>query len=229
MIASTTVDYVAGRRRSRATADGRRRRAVLRRRRSPRTWRCSATSSTPASSSTRSTGSASAPRAGPPFPQLGIVLPIGISFYTFNSMSYTIDIYRRRGRSRRAASCHYAAFVSMFPHLIAGPIVRYSTSTTQLARADAGGSRGSWRRSGLFFLSCGLVKKLLIADTLAPHVDRLFARHGQPRPRQRLGGGGRLRAPALLRLLRLLRHGGRARVPARLPVPAELRLAVQGR
>ena len=123
---------------------------------------------------------------------------------------------------------HYAAFVSMFPHLIAGPIVRYSTIDDPAPPAHARASRGSSRRSGMFFLSCGLVKKLLIADTLAPHVDRLFARSRRPRAGRRLGGGARLHAPALLRLLRLLRHGRRPRVPARLPLPAELRLALQG-
>jgi alginate O-acetyltransferase complex protein AlgI len=112
---------------------------------------------------------------GRPFPELGIVLPIGISFYTFNSMSYTIDIYRRQVEPARSP-LHYAAFVSMFPHLIAGPIVRYSTIDTQLRRLTPS---LSWElaASGMFFLSCGLVKKLLIADTLAPHVDRLFAGH----------------------------------------------------
>ena len=59
------------------------------------------------------------------------MLPIGICFYTFNSMSYTIDIYRRVVRPARNF-VHYAAFVSLFPHLIAGPIVRYSDIEQQL-------------------------------------------------------------------------------------------------
>src|ERR671930_2368726 len=68
---------------------------------------------------------------GAPLPALHVVLPIGISFYTFNSMSYTIDIYRRLVRPARNF-LHYAAFVSLFPHLIAGPIVRYSDIDSQL-------------------------------------------------------------------------------------------------
>ena len=62
------------------------------------------------------------------------MLPIGISFYTFESISYTIDVYRRQVRAG-ANSSHYAAFVSFFPHLIAGPIVRYSTIEPQLQRS----------------------------------------------------------------------------------------------
>src|SRR4051812_28110886 len=112
---------------------------------------------------------------GSSFPSLDIVLPIGISFYTFNSMSYTIDIYRRRVEPARNA-IHYAAFVALFPHLIAGPIVRYSSIDQQLRRL-APRLSAPLAASGLFFFTCGLAKKLLIADQIAPHVDRLFAGH----------------------------------------------------
>jgi alginate O-acetyltransferase complex protein AlgI len=106
---------------------------------------------------------------------LHVVLPIGISFYTFNSMSYTIDIYRRIVEPARNA-IQYACFVALFPHLVAGPIVRYSSIDRQFARLAP---RLTWplAASGLFFFTCGLAKKLLIADNLAPHVDRLFANH----------------------------------------------------
>ena len=122
---------------------------------------------------------------------------------------------------------HYAAFVSMFPHLIAGPIVRYSTIDGQLRTPDAAAHVRSSPPRASSSSRCGLVKKL---------ADRRRARAARrpplrtprpPRGGRRLGGGRRVRAPALLRLLGLLRHGGRARVPARLPVPAELQLAVQ--
>jgi alginate O-acetyltransferase complex protein AlgI len=173
MIASTTVDYVAGRALVRLD-DGRRRRAVL----------VAALAANLAMLGyfkyagcfvDSLDGLGSALGMGRAFPELSIVLPIGISFYTFNSMSYTIDIYRRQVEPARSV-LHYAAFVSMFPHLIAGPIVRYSTIDTQLRRLTPA---LSWElaASGMFFLSSGLVKKLLIADTLAPHVDRLFAGH----------------------------------------------------
>lgn len=65
------------------------------------------------------------PVHGPMLPLWHLVLPIGISFYTFNSISYTIDIYRRRLVPSRSF-VEFAAFVAMFPHLIAGPIVRYA-------------------------------------------------------------------------------------------------------
>jgi alginate O-acetyltransferase complex protein AlgI len=113
--------------------------------------------------------------ARPDIPVVHVVLPIGISFYTFNSMSYTIDIYRRQVQPARSI-VHYAAFVTMFPHLIAGPIVRYSTMEWQLRRL-ANRLSPELASAGLFFFACGLVKKLLVADTLAPHVDRLFAHH----------------------------------------------------
>jgi alginate O-acetyltransferase complex protein AlgI len=111
----------------------------------------------------------------PNIPIVHIVLPIGISFYTFNSMSYTIDVYRRQVKPAKSA-IHYAAFVAMFPHLIAGPIVRYSAIEDQLANLHR---RLTWElaASGLFFFACGMVKKLLIADNLAPHVDKLFNAH----------------------------------------------------
>jgi alginate O-acetyltransferase complex protein AlgI len=112
---------------------------------------------------------------GRPFPALALILPIGISFYTFNSISYTIDVYRGKIPADRNP-LRYATFVALFPHLIAGPIVRYSAIRRQLERL-APRLTGELATSGLFFLACGLVKKLLVADSLAPTVDRLFADH----------------------------------------------------
>jgi len=110
-------------------------------------------------------------------PTLHILLPIGISFYTFNSMSYTIDVFRRRVQPT-SHLLEYTTFVALFPHLIAGPIVRFTDLQGQLrqprrtvtARAAA---------VGLFFLACGLTKKLLLADHLSPYVDRLFSHPDQ--------------------------------------------------
>jgi alginate O-acetyltransferase complex protein AlgI len=113
--------------------------------------------------------------AGHPFPGLRVLLPIGISFYTFNSMSYTIDVFRRRVRPARHP-VHYAAFVAMFPHLIAGPIVRYADIEEQLRRLEPR-LTGRLAATGLFFFGAGLVKKVVVADSLAPHVSRLFDAH----------------------------------------------------
>jgi alginate O-acetyltransferase complex protein AlgI len=111
----------------------------------------------------------------PDLATLHVVLPIGISFYTFNSMSYTIDIFRRRIEPTRSV-LEYTTFVALFPHLIAGPIVRFTDLAGQLRRLTP---RLTSRHAalGLFFLSCGLVKKLLVADQLHPYVSRLYANH----------------------------------------------------
>ncbi len=110
-----------------------------------------------------------------PLPALHIVLPIGISFYTFNAMSYAIDIYR--GKVRPAKNyVHYAAFVGMFPHLVAGPIVRYADIDQQLRRLEPRLTAGL-AGSGLYFFAMGMAKKLLFADLLAPYVNDLWLHH----------------------------------------------------
>src|SRR5213082_1459206 len=110
-------------------------------------------------------------------PDLHILLPIGISFYTFNSMSYTIDVFRRRVTPTRNV-LEYTTFVGLFPHLIAGPIVRFTDLASQLKRLTPR-LTSQYAALGAFFLSCGLVKKLLIADQLHPYVTKLYTQHGQ--------------------------------------------------
>ncbi|HTK96326.1 MAG TPA: MBOAT family O-acyltransferase [Terriglobales bacterium] len=106
-------------------------------------------------------------------PTLNIILPIGISFYTFNSMSYTIDIYRRIVKPAKSF-LHYSTFVALFPHLIAGPIVRYSDIEDQLNDLK---TRLPWDEAatGIYFFVAGMAKKLLIADQLAGPVNAYFA------------------------------------------------------
>lgn len=110
-------------------------------------------------------------------PVVHLLLPIGISFYTFNSMSYTIDIYRGRVKPARSI-IEYSAFVAMFPHLIAGPIVRYSDIESQLKSLKTK-LTSRMIAVGVFFFVCGLFKKIVIADNLVPTVDRLFAHSDQ--------------------------------------------------
>jgi alginate O-acetyltransferase complex protein AlgI len=112
---------------------------------------------------------------GAQLPSLHVVLPIGISFYTFNSMSYTIDVFRRRVEPTRNL-LEYTTFVGLFPHLIAGPIVRFTDLADQLRRLTPR-LTSEQASLGVFFLSCGLVKKLLIADQLHPYVTQLYAAH----------------------------------------------------
>ncbi len=102
-----------------------------------------------------------------------IVLPLGISFYTFQLLALTIDGYR--GHISVAPPLHrYALFVSFFPQLIAGPILRSGQLLPQLER---GGEIEAGRtRRGVWLLAVGLVKKVVFADfLLAPYVDAVFA------------------------------------------------------
>ena len=102
-----------------------------------------------------------------------IVLPIGISFYTFASLSYTIDVYRRDVRGN-ASLLDYALFVSFFPHLVAGPIVRARLLLPQLAEARAASdAKIAW---GLVLVCIGLFSKVVLADSIfAPVVEQVYA------------------------------------------------------
>jgi alginate O-acetyltransferase complex protein AlgI len=102
----------------------------------------------------------------------GIVLPAGISFYTFESISYMVDVYRGTIPAERNP-LRYAFFISFFPHLIAGPIVRYGKLGPQLKqfyRFDP-----DMLRSGLLLFSIGLAKKILIADRISIRIDPILA------------------------------------------------------
>lgn len=105
-------------------------------------------------------------------PTLHLILPLGISFYTFNSMSYTIDVYRNKVRPAKSV-LHFSAFVALFPHLVAGPIVRYSDIEDEFNALKARLS-STQASIGLYFFVVGLAKKLLIADHLAGPVNAFF-------------------------------------------------------
>jgi alginate O-acetyltransferase complex protein AlgI len=100
-----------------------------------------------------------------------IALPLGISFYTFQSMSYTIDVYRGKVRATRHF-IDFACYVTMFPQLVAGPIVRYSDVAKQLAQRVL---TLPMFVSGISRFIIGLSKKVMIANTVAVPVDRIFA------------------------------------------------------
>jgi len=110
---------------------------------------------------------------GVSLPVLSILLPAGISFYTFKSMSYTIDVYRREIEPC-GSLMDYATFVTFFPELIAGPIVRASIFLPQMTRRIGPTADRFAVGSSLFLL--GLTKKVVIADRLAAPVDQVFAR-----------------------------------------------------
>jgi alginate O-acetyltransferase complex protein AlgI len=104
-------------------------------------------------------------------PVLEITLPIGISFYTFQTMSYTIDVYRGHATPARSFS-DFSCFVSLFPQLVAGPIVRYRTIADQLVTRDH-----SWEKfaSGTALFILGFAKKILLANPMGTVADAVFA------------------------------------------------------
>lgn len=103
---------------------------------------------------------------------LNIVLPVGISFYTFQTLSYTIDVYARR-LAPTASLRDFALFVAYFPQLVAGPIERATNLLPQIVQRRTVTLAHVHR--GLWFISWGLFKKVAIADNLAMIVDRAFA------------------------------------------------------
>ena len=105
-------------------------------------------------------------------PVLSLILPIGISFYTFEAISYTVDVYRRRIPAEHSLT-NLLTFILFFPHLVAGPIVRSRDFLPQLRRPK----RWSWLRVGLGtrLIVLGLFKKLAIADRMALFADPVFA------------------------------------------------------
>jgi alginate O-acetyltransferase complex protein AlgI len=109
-------------------------------------------------------------------PAWNIILPVGISFYTFASLSYTIDVYRREIRAD-CSLLDYALFVAFFPHLVAGPIVRASVLLPQIAEPrSVSRDQLGW---GLVLVCIGLCSKVVLADTVfAPIVDQVYAQPG---------------------------------------------------
>ncbi len=104
-------------------------------------------------------------------PVLNLALPIGISFYTFQSMSYTIDVYRKDGDAQRNF-IDFASYVTMFPQLIAGPIVKYKDIAHQLrGRKESVELFGE----GVSQFLCGLAKKVLLANNIGLFWDTVKA------------------------------------------------------
>ena len=105
---------------------------------------------------------------------LKVILPVGISFYTFQTLSYSIDIYRRRLEPTQNL-IDFAAFVSFFPQLVAGPIERASALLPQIAsRRKFDYEEGV---SGLRLILWGMFKKVVVADTCAIYVNDVFANY----------------------------------------------------
>lgn len=105
------------------------------------------------------------------FTPLHLMLPVGISFYTFQTIGYTIDVYRGEMHARKNY-LDYILFVLYFPHLVAGPVNRSSDLLVQIENPR----EVTWDkfRSGLSLALWGAVKKVVVADTVAPYVDKCF-------------------------------------------------------
>jgi len=113
---------------------------------------------------------------GIPIPHL--FLPLAISFFTFEQISYLVDA--AGGRAQRYSFLDYALFVSFFPHLIAGPIIRHNDLIPQFSQSRNREKRQDDIAVGMTLFTIGLAKKTLIADNLAPFSDAVFsaAHHG---------------------------------------------------
>ncbi|MAQ70570.1 MAG: hypothetical protein CL565_00080 [Alphaproteobacteria bacterium] len=110
---------------------------------------------------------------------LSIVLPVGISFYTFQTLSYTIDVYRKNINAEKNI-LDVAVFVAFFPQLVAGPIVRAADFLPQLTK------RREWRevavKTCILLFLVGFIKKACVSDNIAYYVDLIFATPGQYSP-----------------------------------------------
>lgn len=105
------------------------------------------------------------------FEPLDIILPVGISFYTFQSVSYMIDVYKRRVKATRTWM-DYAFFLTFFPALVAGPIVRADYFLPQLEENRS--ATKTMVYMGLWLIILGVVKKAIVADYLAQYNDLIF-------------------------------------------------------
>src|ERR1700739_3799187 len=109
---------------------------------------------------------------GWPMPQFDIVLPLGISFFTFHHIMYLVDL--RRGRAPLYAFDRYALYIAFFPQLLAGPLVRWSEVMEQFGRKVY---VPGWQREfavAICFITTGLVEKIFLADRIAHNIDPVY-------------------------------------------------------
>ncbi len=116
--------------------------------------------------------------AGTTFPLLDIVLPLGISFFTFTQIAYLADVFQNKAREARLI--HYALFVSYFPHLIAGPILHHKEMMPQFAERRTYRLQRNSVLLGAAIFTIGLAKKVLIADNLSPFANAAFSAPDHP-------------------------------------------------
>jgi alginate O-acetyltransferase complex protein AlgI len=105
-------------------------------------------------------------------PTLHVLLPIGISFFTFHHISYVVDVYRG-SRPAQRSPVRFVTYIAMFPQLVAGPIVRYHEISEQLGESRAG-QRLADLGAGFPRFALGLAKKVIVADSVAPIANAVF-------------------------------------------------------
>lgn len=120
------------------------------------------------------------------FAVVNVVLPIGISFFTFTQIAFLVDTYQ--GKVREYQFVHYLLFVTYFPHLIAGPVLHHKEMMPQFADSRIYRFSASEFGIGLAIFVIGLAKKVLIADNLAPHASVVFDSQGTQTALVVLGG-----------------------------------------
>ena len=106
-------------------------------------------------------------------PQADIILPLGISFFTFTQIAFLVDTYQ--GKVKEYNFVHYCLFVTWFPHLIAGPILHHAEMLPQFARAETYRVQSRNVATGLTIFFIGLFKKVILADGIAVYVSPLFS------------------------------------------------------
>lgn len=108
---------------------------------------------------------------GQPLPTLGLLLPLGLSFYTFHSLSYTLDVYNETIPAEQNF-LRYCSYVAFFPHIVAGPIARASALLPQFQLLSTGAIHNL--RAGAYLITKGFFMKLVVADALGNYVDSHF-------------------------------------------------------
>ncbi len=120
------------------------------------------------------------------YPMLNVILPVGISFYTFQSMSYTLDVFRKQVKPADHF-LDYALYVSFFPQLVAGPIERAKHLLPQILEPRR--IRLEQLEAGVFLIGLGIFKKIFVADNLGRIVDPIFRAGADPSSPEVLLGG----------------------------------------
>jgi alginate O-acetyltransferase complex protein AlgI len=110
-----------------------------------------------------------------PLGYINVLLPIGISFFTFTQIAFLIDSYQ--GKVRETRFINYALFVSFFPHLLSGPVIHHRQVMPQFAKRETFGVNFETIHLGVALFTIGLAKKVLLADSLAGYADVLFNAH----------------------------------------------------